>query len=612
MIKSLPDEKKVRVGVHPVSMSRNLASLFCLLVALLPLSTRARDSFAPEVRRSFERDGKTRALVTLTASSRKGTLAAKRNEFFRAQEKLLSKLPKGSYTVRHRYRYSPAMLLDIRSPGAMTVLERDASVHTVEADVPGSGGLNQSRAMIRADDAHELGITGEGTVVAVLDSGVAPDHPDLRDAIIHTFHSLDQGSDQGDGATDGHGHGTNVTGIVASRGLEAPRGIAPATLIVAVKILDDDNRGWVSDWTAGVDHVVQLHEEDNGIRVDAINMSLVTDDDYLDVCDSRLRAFSKVCAAAQEAGIAVFGASGNRGSTTRLTAPACFSSVYSVGAVADSLPDAICSFTSRNALLDLLAPGKPITSTGLNGGTSTFQGTSQASPHAAGLACLLRQVRSDITPADILDTMKVSGVSVFDAPTNRTFPRIDALAAVQVLQLPQIVGLTCSRDPETSSLDATWQPINEEPESIVATLIRNGQLEVSRDLPPSATSVSFEVSASGLYDLCVAAVVADQTGIETCCRTELGPLFARGECNGDGGFDIADPITLLSGLFLGQGKLMTCRRACDGDDDGELTLSDAIFLLNALFLGGALPPAPFPSCGKDPTADGLSCDSPHC
>lgn len=85
--------------------------------------------------------------------------------------------------------------------------------------------------------------------------------------------------------------------------------------------------------------------------------------------------------------------------------------------------------------------------------------------------------------------------------------------------------------------------------------------------------------------------------------------FERGDCNTDGGTDIADAISLLGGLFPGPGgpPVIDCEDACDANDDGALNIADAIALLDALF---GMPPSPLPApttCGQDPTADSLTC-----
>jgi hypothetical protein len=80
--------------------------------------------------------------------------------------------------------------------------------------------------------------------------------------------------------------------------------------------------------------------------------------------------------------------------------------------------------------------------------------------------------------------------------------------------------------------------------------------------------------------------------------------FIRGDYNTDGQLNITDPIFFLARLFLG-GAPGCSEDAGDSDDSGRLNISDAIVTLGHLFQGGPPLPAPFPSCGSDPTADSL-------
>jgi hypothetical protein len=87
--------------------------------------------------------------------------------------------------------------------------------------------------------------------------------------------------------------------------------------------------------------------------------------------------------------------------------------------------------------------------------------------------------------------------------------------------------------------------------------------------------------------------------------------FTRGDCNVDGGVDIADAITILALLFPGPGGAVPpdCADACDGNDDGQSDIADSIFLLGALFVPGA-PQPPGGPCSSDPTPfELLGCDS---
>ncbi len=82
--------------------------------------------------------------------------------------------------------------------------------------------------------------------------------------------------------------------------------------------------------------------------------------------------------------------------------------------------------------------------------------------------------------------------------------------------------------------------------------------------------------------------------------------FRRGDVDGDGGWNITDPIRLIYWEFLG-GSPLRCLDAADANDDGQLDLSDPVLLLGYLFLGGRAPADPYLDCGSDPTPDLLSC-----
>ena len=82
--------------------------------------------------------------------------------------------------------------------------------------------------------------------------------------------------------------------------------------------------------------------------------------------------------------------------------------------------------------------------------------------------------------------------------------------------------------------------------------------------------------------------------------------FVRGDCNVDGGVDVADAISLLGVLFSGADP-SSCRDSCDGNDDGTQDIADAITVLGFLFTQGSPFPAPYPNCAADPTSDSLDC-----
>ncbi|MEM7262099.1 MAG: hypothetical protein AAF488_08920 [Planctomycetota bacterium] len=96
----------------------------------------------------------------------------------------------------------------------------------------------------------------------------------------------------------------------------------------------------------------------------------------------------------------------------------------------------------------------------------------------------------------------------------------------------------------------------------------------------------------------------------TLPTTPIGAAFTRGDVNGDGGIDIADPIQGLQILFAGGASL--CNDAEDANDDGTVDIADMVFLLNVLFVP-LTPALPEPSdCDVDPSADALRCQVPTC
>jgi subtilisin family serine protease len=509
--------------------------------------------------------------------------------------------PRGGIGRCHRFRHIPSLLVEVRDPACIEALERLDGVESVHLDGRGHGALGESAPFIRAGEAGALGLSGAGTVAAVLDTGIDAAHPSFAGAILEQHHFLEQTADSGPGAADGHGHGTNVAGIIASRGVRAPRGIAPGVHLVVVKVLDDQNAGWVSDWTAGVEHVISLHLAAGGIRIDAINMSFATEAFYRGGCDGDHRPFLAACRRAAELGIAVFAAAGNRRSVDEelglLPIPACYSPVLAVGSVLDTAPDRISWFTMRSGLVDLLAPGQNIASTGLGGRTSTFAGTSQAAPHAAAVACLLREALPEISPGEIREILERTGRPFTDGATGIRFPILDARAAVEAALVPRLEDVHCTADAGTVA--AAWSA-GAGIDNIAARVLLDGEAILEQDLDGAETGFRFAASAAGAYTVCLRPAGAGGLGgLEECCGVEVGGeprRFVRGECNGSAALDISDPVFFLNPLVLA-GPRPPCLEACNTNADGRLDVSDASHALGYLYLGGPPPPPPFPGCG---------------
>jgi hypothetical protein len=88
------------------------------------------------------------------------------------------------------------------------------------------------------------------------------------------------------------------------------------------------------------------------------------------------------------------------------------------------------------------------------------------------------------------------------------------------------------------------------------------------------------------------------------------PEFVRGDCNDDGGVNVADAIALLGYLFA-SGTPAGCLDACDTNNSNALDIADVVRLLDFLFVAGAPPASPYPACGTDPTSGGPGCATAH-
>ena len=480
---------------------------------------------------------------------------------------ILSPLPADSCSLLYAYDFSRVLAIEVRTAEALAALAASPSVRRVYPDGEGRATLVESRPQIRVPEAvAEFGVTGRDVVVAVLDTGIATEHPDFAGAIVHEQTFL-RGERSGE-AEDDNGHGTNVSGIIGSRGAVSEPGIAPDVEFVVVKVVRRDFVGFTADFAIGIEHVIELHEEDNGIEVDAICISFATFDTSSDYCPDLFPAFANACDAAAERGIHIFAAAGNAGASNAMSAPACYESVTSVGSVDGE--DALSWFTNRSKRLDLLAPGEDVESSGLNAGVSEHSGTSQACPHAVGLACLLLEARPDLPSDAALAYLRETGVSVFDVDSRRTFPRIDAFAALDALTEAR----DCDGNGQADLLDLAFGEHTDCDHNDVP------------DVCDIATGAAADIDGDGVIDSC-------------------GSPFHRGDPNIDGFVDLSDALYIIGFLFLNS-PATPCRESANANADDAVDLSDAVFLLNFLFTGGRVLEFPGPPgvgpCGFDTDA----------
>lgn len=236
-------------------------------------------------------------------------------------------------------------------------------------------------------DAAWTTSTASGVKVAIIDTGIDRDHPDLKTNIAGGINTVNPRKS----AEDDNGHGTHVAGTIAGIDNEiGVIGVGPSASLYAVKAFGSSGFAYTSDIIEGIQWCVNN-------QMDVINMSFGSSGDTQALHDAITAAFN--------AGIVLVAAAGNNGpGDNTVSYPAKYSEVIAVAA-ADS-GNNIASFSSRGPEVDISAPGVDILST-LKGDTyATWSGTSMAAPHVVGAVALVLEDNPTLTPSQVMEMIK--------------------------------------------------------------------------------------------------------------------------------------------------------------------------------------------------------------
>lgn len=301
-------------------------------------------------------------------------------------------------------------------------------------------------AKINCPAAWDRTTGSANVVVAVIDTGIDLDHPELAPLLVPGMDMVDlginptpppgfrfEGDFQGRDSVpqDEVGHGTHVAGTIAclSNNGVGVAGVTWNCRIMPVRVLarianianpgDVRGVGSAADIAAGIRWAV-----DNGARILSLSLGGPTD----------TQVERDAIAYAIAHGAVVVAAMGNGGPNATASYPGAYPDVVAVGAIDQT--DHLATFSQVGPHIDLVGPGVGILSTVWDNGYATMSGTSMATPHVSGVAALVLSCNSNLTGPQVADILRQTARPLRDAPTDPVpndrygFGCVDAEAAV--------------------------------------------------------------------------------------------------------------------------------------------------------------------------------------
>jgi subtilisin family serine protease len=364
--------------------------------------------------------------------------------------------------------------------------------------------LDQSVPQVGTPTAWAAGYDGGGVTVAVLDSGIDTDHPDLAGKVVgeQNFTTESDADDLG-------GHGTHVASTIAGSGAASQgrnRGVAPGASLLNGKVCTGDGSCSFTAILAGMEWAAAK-------GADVVNMSLGgTDTDEIDPME---QAVNELTATTDTLFVI---AAGNTTQTPALASPGTADAALTVGAVdaADNLAD----FSHRGPRAsdaglkpDLTAPGVNITAA--RAGTQGYldaSGTSMATPHVAGAAAIVQQRRpawsaAQLKAALVGSTVRNNSLSSYEQGSGR----LDVARAVQQAVLAE---------PASLSLGRQEFPHADDPILTRAVTYRNhGSNGVTLNLALSTRGPSGAAAPAGMFVLSATTVTVPAGGTASVTLT---------------------------------------------------------------------------------------------
>jgi subtilisin family serine protease len=395
----------------------------------------------------------------------------------------------------------------------------DHGIEKIWLDGRVEASLEQSIPQIGANTVWDSGFTGKGIKVAVLDSGIDPNHPDLSGQIEESKSFV-----PGETVDDKHGHGTHVASTVLGTGAASEgknKGVAPEARLIVGKVLNDAGSGldsWIIDGMEWASDNAKI-----------VSMSLGSSEPS-DGTDPMAQAVNRL---SEEKGALFVIAAGNSGYEGAIGSPGAADAALTIGAVDKA--DKIAYFTSKGPRYgdkglkpDLSAPGVDIVAarSGLSSGSGSYRsmsGTSMATPHVAGAAALLLQKNPDWTGAQLKEALMSTSKKLNYSPYQIGTGRLDVPAAAN------------STVRATGSLSFgffKWPHDNAQPVQKTVTYTNTSDSAVTLNLQADFKNADGEASPNGMLNVSDSQITVPANGTKNVTLTldpKLGELGARYE-----------------------------------------------------------------------------------
>ncbi|MDM8531191.1 S8 family peptidase [Anaerolineales bacterium HSG25] len=287
---------------------------------------------------------------------------------------------------------------------------------------------------IDAPEAWDVSTGSNRVIIAVLDTGIDSDHPDLEHKIVGGKNYIDDNADP----EDDNGHGTHIAGIIAAstNNDTGMAGISWESRIMPLKVLDADQEGD----TNKVAQAIQDAANTSGVKI--INLSFaIPGSSY--PCNSS--AMQQAFEYADQKGVLIIAAAGNEtvgDEIGEVNCPATRDEAIAVGST-DRL-DKLAVSSNRGERLDVVAPGHRIYSTYLDGEYKYMSGTSMAAPHVAGLAALIWSYTPSLNHTEVRQIIQsttddLSSSDRAGQDDEFGWGRVNARQAVEYLAKPNVI-----------------------------------------------------------------------------------------------------------------------------------------------------------------------------